>query len=86
MHSAQILDIFSIFSQKPHVSMDIFLATFVYLAASSAYSHPRCDGVRPYLSDGPPSPITHFTPCPMQKLVKFVGSKIPSQSGVLACD
>jgi hypothetical protein len=40
MHSAQILDIFNIFSQKPHVSMSIFVATFDYLPASSAKSHP----------------------------------------------
>jgi hypothetical protein len=42
MHSTQILDIFDIFSQKPHVAMDIFVATFDYLPASSVNSHARC--------------------------------------------
>jgi hypothetical protein len=35
MHSTQIMDIFNIFSQEPHVPMDIFVATFDYLPASS---------------------------------------------------
>jgi HEAT repeat protein len=41
MQSAQFMDIFNIFSQKPHVSMSIFVATFDYLPASSVFSHPH---------------------------------------------
>jgi hypothetical protein len=46
MQSAQFMDIFNIFSQKPHVPMDIFVATFDDLPASSENSLLRYNRVR----------------------------------------
>jgi hypothetical protein len=46
MHSAQFMDIFNILSQKPHVPMDIFVATFDDLPLSSENSLLRYNSVR----------------------------------------